>query len=107
MNYLFKKRKKFPIVLESFYLKNNFIRSVKDKIKSIFNLKTKSSISVKSFMQLIMRLFLKTSTKRDKHWTEIASFQTLINEKINKKIKPDDYNFSQLQKELIYYITNT
>ena len=81
MNYLFRKNPKFPIAVEFFDLKKEFFRPLKDKIKTIvFNFRNlKFNFNEKHYVINNKVILEDDYLKRNKIWSEIVSFETLIN----------------------------
>ena len=99
MNYLFRKNSKFPIIVEFFDFKKEFFRSLKDKIKTIvFNFRNlKFDFNEKHYVINNKIILEDDYLKKNKIWSEIVSFETLINNNFEFDYKV----FEELKKELI------
>ena len=98
MNYLLRKNTKFPIIVESFHFKKEFFRSVKDKIKTvIFNLRNlKFDFNEKHFVINNKIILEQDYLKKNKIWSEVVSFETLI----NNNFEFDCTVFEELKKRI-------
>ncbi|MBF91172.1 MAG: hypothetical protein CMP34_00005, partial [Rickettsiales bacterium] len=98
MNYLLRKNTKFPITVESFHFKREFFRLLKDKVKTIiFNFRNLKFNFNEKHCVINNKIILEQDyLKENKIWSEIVSFENLI----NNNFQFDNKVFEEFKKKI-------